>query len=453
MSNIESSSIGNADIAAIEKSAIKKIMIRLVPFVALMFFINYMDRVAIGFAGPNGLNSDLSLTAAQFGMASGIFFIAYILLEVPNNILLNKFGARRWLSRIMVSWGIVSMLFTWVQNYEQLVALRFLLGVAEAGFFPGAIFFLSVWVPSRHRAKILATFYVAQPLTTVFGAPIASMLINAHGLFGLEGWRVMFLGVSIPAILVGIAAFFYLTDKPADAKWLTKDEAEWLTRELEREDSAKNNKGAHPRVRDAFTNGRVWALGLVYFGLVYGFYALAFFLPTIISGFEKVIGAPLTVIDRGLLTAVPYLPAAAALLLWSHYVHQKGIAIWHVALPTTIGAISVPLALYAASPLATITVITVTASCIFAAFPVFWSIPARFLSGVTAAAGIALIGSIGNFAGFVASFITGFLKDTTGGYEVAMFVVGGAMLMSAITLIILERQKISSTFAEKIVSS
>ncbi len=184
--------------SVVEKSAIRKVAIRLVPFVALMFFINYLDRTAISFAGPNGMNTDLALSAAQFGFASGVFFIGYILLEIPSNLALHKFGARRWLARIMVSWGIVSLLFTWVGNVEHLYILRFILGVAEAGFFPGAILFLSLWVPSRHRSKILALFYLAQPLTTVIGAPLAGLLIQQHGLFGLSGWRVMFLGVALP---------------------------------------------------------------------------------------------------------------------------------------------------------------------------------------------------------------------------------------------------------------
>src|SRR6478752_7268888 len=201
--------------SVVERSAIRKVAVRLVPFVALMFFINYLDRTAISFAGPNGMNTDLALGAAQFGFASGVFFIGYILLEVPSNLALHKFGARRWLARIMVSWGIVSLLFTWVANVEQLYILRFILGVAEAGFFPGAILFLSLWVPARHRSKILALFYLAQPLTTVVGAPLAGALIQQHGVFfGLEGWRFMFFGVAIPAIVVGIVAWFYLKDKP-----------------------------------------------------------------------------------------------------------------------------------------------------------------------------------------------------------------------------------------------
>src|SRR3954452_154488 len=195
--------------AVVERSAIKKVAMRLVPFVALMFFINYLDRTAISFAGPNGMNEDLGLSAAQFGFASGVFFIGYILLEVPSNLALHKFGARRWLARIMVSWGIVSVLFAFVQNYTQLVSLRFLLGVAEAGFFPGAIQFLSLWVQSHNRSKIVSLFSLALKLPTVIGAPLAGWLLSHDGaFFGLAGWRFMFLGVGLPAIVVGVIAWF-----------------------------------------------------------------------------------------------------------------------------------------------------------------------------------------------------------------------------------------------------
>ena len=210
--------------SAVERSAIRKVAMRLVPFVGLMFFINFLDRTAISFAGPNGMTRDLALTAAQFGFAAGVFFIGYVLLEIPSNLALHKYGARRWLARIMVTWGIVALLFTWVSSVEGLYVLRFLLGEAEAGFFPGAILYLSLWVPAKHRSHILALFYLAQPLTIVIGAPVAALLIEAHGLFGLEGWRVMFAGVALPAIVVGVIAWFYLADRPADAKWL--DEAE-----------------------------------------------------------------------------------------------------------------------------------------------------------------------------------------------------------------------------------
>ncbi len=425
--------------SVVERSAIKKVAVRLVPFVALMFFINYLDRTAISFAGPNGMNTDLALSAAQFGFASGVFFIGYILLEVPSNLALHKFGARRWLARIMVSWGIVSLLFTWVGSVEQLYILRFILGVAEAGFFPGAILFLSLWVPSRHRSKILALFYLAQPLTTVIGAPLAALLIQQHGLFGLEGWRVMYFGVAIPAILIGVVAWFYLADSPAKAKWLTSDEKTWLTGALEKEKNATAATNKHVSVRTVFGNGRVWMLALIYFGFIYGLYALGFFLPTIISGFEGLYGTKFDVVQKGLITAIPYLPAAFALYFWSKDATKRGVKTWHIAVPALVGGLSIPLALFAGSPAATIAIITLTAMSIFAALPNFWTVPTQFLTGAAAAAGIALINTVGNLAGFSAGYVTGWLKDWTGGYTVPMFVVGGFMLLSAVLMMVLAR--------------
>ncbi|MDY7579459.1 MFS transporter [Herbaspirillum sp. RTI4] len=418
---------------AVEKAVIRKVSLRLVPFIALMFFINFLDRTAISFAGPNGLSKDLGLTAAQFGFAAGVFFIGYILLEIPSNLALYRFGARRWLARIMVTWGVVALLFTWVSSIPGLYALRFFLGVAEAGFFPGAILFLSMWVPSRHRSHILALFYLAQPLTIVIGAPVAALLIQANGTFGLEGWRLMFGGVAIPAIVVGIIAWFYLSDSPAQANWLTREEKSWLISELDREEQAKT-KERPARVGEAFCNPRVWQLSLVYFGLIYGLYALAFFLPTIIGGFEVQFGSKFSVFQKGLITAIPYLPAGLALYLWSRDATKRGVRSWHVGVPALIGAASIPLALYMNSPAASILVITVTACAIFSALPTFWSIPSRFLSGAAAAAGIALINTIGNAAGFIAPFVTGAVKDATGSFQAPMFIVGAFMLLSAIII-------------------
>nr|WP_227497328.1 MFS transporter [Planctomonas psychrotolerans] len=408
-----------------------------------MFFINYLDRTAIGFAAPNGMNDDLALSAAQFGFASGVFFIGYILLEVPSNLALHRFGARRWLARIMVSWGIVALLFTWVQNFEQLVVLRFLLGVAEAGFFPGAILFLSLWVPSKHRSKILALFYLAQPLTTVIGAPLAALLIQQDGTFlGLEGWRFMFLGVSLPAIVVGIIAWFYLKDRPADATWLTEEERVWLTSALASEKAAteKANDNKHVGIRSAFTSGRVWMLSFIYFGFIYGLYALAFFLPTIIEGFQELYGTEFDVFQKGLITAVPYIPAAIALHFWARDASRRGLRTWHIVIPAVAGAVSIPLALYAGSPVLTIAVIAITAMAIFSALPNFWTLPTQFLTGAAAAAGIALINTVGNLAGFSAPYLTGALFDWTGGYEIPMFVVGGFMALSAVLMVILARR-------------
>ncbi len=434
----------------VERSTIRKISIRLVPFVALMFFINFLDRSAIGFAAPNGMEQDLALTATQIGFASGVFFIGYILLEVPSNLALARFGARRWLARIMVTWGIVAVLFTWVQNFEQLAILRFVLGVAEAGFFPGAILFLSLWVPARHRGKVLALFYLAQPLSTVIGAPLAGALIQAHGLFGLEGWRVMFLGVGLPAVIVGLIAWFYLKDKPSDAAWLTREEQDWLTQELDAERAKTESLTAvegkqRGALRVAFGTGRVWVLAFIYFGFIYGLYALAFFLPTIISGFQEQYGVTYDVFQKGLITAIPYIPAAIALWFWTRDVSKRGLRTWHIVVPALVGAVTIPFALFAPSPQLTVAIIALTAMSIFSVLPNFWTLPTQFLTGAAAAAGIALINTIGNLAGFSAPYITGAVADLTKTadgtpqFYVPMMIVGGFMAISAVLMVLLSR--------------
>lgn len=425
--------------SVVEKTTIRKIAIRIVPFVALMFFINFLDRTAISFAAPNGLEQSLGLTAAQFGFASGVFFIGYLVLEVPSNLALHRFGARVWLARIMITWGIVSLLFTWVQNYPQLVGLRFLLGVAEAGFFPGAILFLSTWVPARHRGKMLALFYLAQPLTSVIGSPLAGWLMTHEGLLGgLAGWRFMFLCVSIPAIIVGILCLFVLRDKPSQAKWLDEDEKVWLETALASEDRQKQD-GHRGGLRAAFGSGRVWMLSFVYFGFIYGLYALSFFLPTIIDGFQEQFGTTFDLFQKGLITAIPYVPAAVVLYFWSRDAFRRGVKTWHIAVPALVGGVSIPVALYMNSPAATVAVIAVTACAIFAALPNFWTVPTQFLTGAAAAAGVALINTIGNLGGFAAPYITGALADWTGGYQVPMFVVGFFMVLSSVLMVVLAR--------------
>jgi MFS family permease len=290
---------------------------------------------------------------------------------------------------------------------------------------------------------VLALFYVAQPLTTVIGAPLAGALISQDGILGLEGWRFMFLCVSVPAILIGIVAWFYLSDKPADAKWLTPEEKSWLTGELVVEDRAKTGHTGKGGMLAAVRSGRVWTLAFIYFGFIYGLYALAFFLPTIISGFQEQFGTTFNVFEKGLITAIPYLPAAVVLLLWSRDATRRGVRTWHIAGPAIVGGLSVPLALFffMGSPTATIAVITVTACAIFAALPNFWTVPAKFLTGAAAAVGIALVNTFGNIAGFAAGYVTGWLKDFSGSYVLSMFVVGGLMLLSGALMVGLSRRE------------
>ena len=433
------------------RSTIRTISLRLGSFVGAMFFVNYLDRVAISFAGPSGMNHDLGLSAAQFGFAASVFFVGYLLIEIPSNLALHRFGARRWLARIMVSWGIVTVLTAFVTGATWLYVLRFLLGVAEAGFFPGAILFLSLWVPQRYRSQLLGSFYVAQPLTFVLGAPLASLLIQAHGLMGLSGWRFMYLGVGVLAVLMGIVTFLALPDRPADATWLTPSQRRWVTDEIAR--GADDGAPRHASAWAALRSGRVWLFAVAYFGIIYGLYTLSFFLPTIIAEFEGSTGGHLGVMQRGLVTAIPYIPAALVLFFWSRDASRRGVRGWHVGIPTLAGAIAVPLALLPHSPVAQVALITVLACAVFGALPTFWSLPPRFLSGRAAASGIALINTVGNLAGLMGPWLTGWLKSTTNSYEGSMCIVGGFMALSTVMIFILARATDDQDGTRRTVSS
>lgn len=377
-----------------------KVSRRLIPFLALLFFVNYLDRVNIGFAGPNGMNAELGLTATTFGFASGIFFFGYLLLEIPSNIALHKFGGRRWLARIMLTWGIVSTAIAFVPNAATLVALRFLLGVAEAGFFPGIILYLTFWFPEKHRSRAVSLFMVSVPVSTAIGSTLSALVIDwGHGVFGLAGWRFMFLVEGLPAIVLAFVCWLYLTDRPAQADWLDADERQWLETTLADERAAAE-AGQHWPLRKALSHPRILALAFIYFGIVYGLYAVGFFLPTIIAGFQQQYGSHLSIIGRGLVTAIPYAIAAAVMVPWARHADRTGERVWHVAIPAIIGGVCIPAALYMANPYLAMVAITLTTCSIMCAMPVFWALPSTFLTGTAAAGGIALINSLGNISGF-----------------------------------------------------
>jgi D-galactonate transporter len=416
---------------------IRKIAIRLMPFLCLLYFVNYLDRVNIGFAGPNGLNKELGMTATVFGFASGIFFLGYLLLEVPSNLALHRFGARRWLARIMVSWGVLATAMAFVPNPTTLVVLRFLLGIAEAGFFPGIILYLTYWFPASQRAKAVAIFMAAIPVSTAIGATLSSALISfGDGAFGLTGWRFMFLVEGLPAILLAAVTWFYLTDRPSQATWLTSEEREWLTSELEAE-RRQTEAAHHWPLRKALTHPRILALAFVYFGITYGVYALGFFLPTIVAGFEQQYGTDLSTMESGLVTAVPYVIGAVVMVFWGMHGDRTGERVWHVAIPVLLGGVCIPIALYMGNPIAAMVAVTVCAVGVCAALPTFWALPSNFLSGAAAAGGIALINSLGNISGFAAPYITGALRDVTGSQKAGLWVVGLVMIAAAGLVIVL----------------
>jgi D-galactonate transporter len=413
---------------------VAKVARRLIPFMMLLYFVNYLDRTNIGFAELQ-MSEDLNLTATAFGLASGLFFIGYLFFEVPSNLALHKFGARRWIARIMLSWGIIAAAMAFVPNATTLYVLRILLGVAEAGFFPGMILYLTYWFPRRERARFTAMFLAAIPLSSAIGSTMSGAIMEyLDGLFGLEGWRVMFLLEGLPAIALAFVTWFYLTDRPAAATWLTERERDWLTREMEAE-KVQTERRFHWPLRKSLTQPRILALSFVYFGVVYGLYALSFFLPQIVADFATTFGVEFSLMETGLIVAVPYLVGTVAMVLWGRHSDRTQERVWHVAAPTVLAAVTIPVALYLDSPFAVMVAVTITAIGIFGALPVFWSLPNAFLVGASAAGGIALINSLGNLAGFGAPFITGWLTDLTGSQRAGLWVVGVVMMLAALVVL------------------
>ncbi len=429
---------------SLQARTLRKVTIRLVPFVMALYFVNYLDRTNLGIAKTD-LSADLQLTASMFGLASGIFFIGYVLVEVPSNLALERFGARRWLARIAVSWGIVAVAIGFAPNVATLLVLRFLLGVAEAGLFPGVIFYLSRWFPAAYRARIVAMFMMASPIAAAIGTPLAAWLIQSgDGAFGLAGWRFMMVAVGLPAIILGIICWFYLTDRPKDAHWLSSDERQWLIDVLAEEERHVNKNFDFP-LRRTLTSPRIWALALVYFGIAYGLYALAFFLPSIITGFKKTFGLQLSIVQIGLITAIPYTFAALAMYLWSRHADRTGEHVWHVAIPMLLGGLAIPVALYLHSPVLAMIPVIVAAVGVYSAIPSFWALPSRFLTGAAAAGGIGLINSVGNLGGFAAPYATGALEQWTGSSRAGMWAVGVIMVLAAALVVALRATPDRST--------
>ncbi|HKU13063.1 MAG TPA: MFS transporter [Steroidobacteraceae bacterium] len=408
-------------------SAMRKIAWRLIPFMGLLYFVAFLDRVNIGFAALT-MNADLGLTPRMFGLASGIFFLGYVLFEVPSNIIMERVGARLWIARIMITWGLLSAGTAFVNTPTSLYVLRFLLGVAEAGFFPGMILYLTYWFPAARRARILGAFMMALPISSLVGSPISTSLLSLDA-YGLRGWQWMFLLEGIPAVLCGIAVLAFLRDGPAKASWLTREEQEWLQAELARERTTAIAHSSLAGLREP----RVWFLGVVYFGMLVGMYGFGFWLPQIV----KTLGN-LSNFEVGLAVALPYAAAALAMYLWGRHSDRTGERTWHIALPAFAGAIGLAASAYWGNvPVIALTALSLGAMGIYAALPVFWTLPTSFLAGSAAAAGIALVNSIGNTGGFLGPTLVGHITDATGGYTAALWTLAGMVAFSGVAVLAL----------------
>jgi len=423
----------------LERSTIRAISWRLIPFLIVAYFFSYLDRVNLGFAALT-MNADLKFSPLIFSWGAGIFFIGYFLFEVPSNLALERFGASRWIARIMVTWGLVSAAMAFVSGPWSFYILRFLLGVAEAGFFPGIILYLTYWYPAEYRARFLAAFTIAVPVSTVVGAPISGLLLGLDGAMGLKGWQWLFIIEGIPTILLGIVSWFYLTDRPAKADWLSAAQKAWLAQRLDSETAAKQAASAHLSLGRTLASPRVLLLSLIYFGFVGALYGMQFWLPQIVKAFG------FSNAQTGFVTAVPYLFGSVAMILWARHSDRTRERVWHVALPLFLTAIALGLSSYTTDPMWTLVALTIAAIGTFCTFGMFWTLPTAWLSGAAAAGGIAMINSIGNLAGFGGPYLVGWVKETTGSTETALLMLAILPLVAGL-LVLAGKHETQSEFA------
>jgi D-galactonate transporter len=410
-------------------TASAKIARRLIPFLMLCYFIAYLDRVNLGFAAIT-FKPDLGFSDAVFGLGAGIFFIGYFLFEVPSNIILEKVGARVWIARIMFTWGLASAAMALVTNETSFYVIRFLLGVAEAGFFPGIILYLTYWYTAAERARMVGLFMVAIPLSSVIGAPLSSaIMVNMAGVWGLTGWQWLFIIEAAPAVLLSFVTYFYLTDKPAEAKWLTPAERDAVTNRLAAERSAREAIRKYT-LREALLNPRILALSLIYFGVVTGLYGLGFWLPQIVKAFG------LSTSATGWVVAIPYLFSAIAMVFWTRNSDRTGERTWHIATAAFLGGAGLIAGAYLQNPVLALAALTLGSIGTFAALPTFWTLPTALLTGTAAAGGIALINSIGNIGGFVGPYLVGWLRETLGSPAIATASLGGFLILSGIVTLL-----------------
>jgi ACS family tartrate transporter-like MFS transporter len=407
---------------------VAKVRRRLLPFLAVCLVANYLDRVNIGFAALQ-MNRDLSLSPLIFGLGSGIFFFSYAAFEVPSNYLLERFGARIWIARILLSWGIVSGLMAFVWNEASFLTLRLLLGLAEAGFVPGVVLYLTLWMPHRYRAVAMSGFMLAIPASSVIGAPISGFILEyMDGVGGVRAWRWLFVIEALPSIALGIMAFFWLTDRPAQAAWLAPAEREWLQKTLAAERAAHPGAEVHASLKTLFTR-EVALLSAIYFGVVLTLYGLVFWLPQIVHDFGY---SPLVV---GVLSAAPYVVGGFSMLCWSRHVDRHGGHIFHAALASLLSCLGLAVCGLLSSPMLTILSLSVSAAGTFAMFPIFWTLATRRLPPSQATGAIALINALAALAGFLGPYLVGFVKDVTGVFHYAPPILALGPLMSVVLLI------------------
>ncbi len=417
------------DDAAIERSAVRRISLRIVPFLMVCYFVAFIDRVNLGFAGHD-ITRDLQLSSTVFGFGAGIFFLAYFIFEVPSNLLLQRVGARRWIARIMVTWGLVAAAMALITGVWSFYALRALLGVAEAGFFPGVILYLTYWFPREHRAKIVGWFMLAIPVSTFLGSPVSGVILDRMAeVGGLHGWQWLFILEAVPAVVLGIAVLFMLPDGPAKAAWLPQAEKDWLEGRLAAERRAER-AGPRQSVWQIMLDKRVMVLGLVYAGSTGTNYGLSFWQPQLIKSF----GFSNT--WTGIYNAIPFVAGSVAMVLWGLRSDQKRERMWHTAAALAVSAAGLAACLFVTGLPVTLVALSVALCGCYALKGPFWALCTEWLAAGAVAAGIAQINAIGNLAGFLGPFLLGWIKDMTGSYSLGMLPMIALAVCGAIAVVV-----------------
>jgi ACS family tartrate transporter-like MFS transporter len=412
--------------------AVQRVRARLIPFLAALYFIAYLDRLNVGFAALQ-MNAALGFSASVYGRGAGIFFLGYFLFEVPSNLILARVGARVWIARIAIVWGFVSISTMFVAGAASFYAVRFLLGAAEAGFFPGIVFYFTSWFPARERARAVAQFSMASMAAGIFGAPLSGALLSLRGTAGLDGWQWLFLVEGVPAVVLGVVALVYLSDGPAQAHWLPADEKAWLIDAIDRERAAMT-RGDAGTLRAGLLDLMVWRLAAVLFLIVTSGYGFSFFLPQIV---KSLFGTSDLVV--GLWTAVPFLAAAVGMVTVAAHSDRTGERRWHVAACAAVAAAGLAWSSLAASPALSFVALAIAAVGLYSFTPPFWSLPTAFLRGDGAAAGIAFINAVGNLGGFSGPYLMGWIRDASGAYAIGLRVLSAAAVLSGVLVLTIAR--------------
>ena len=430
---MNSSNSSSADLTAGQsKALISKITWRLVPLLFVCYIVAYIDRINIGFAKlqlQEVLGVDEKIFGSVYGLGAGLFFIGYFLFEVPSNLILQRVGARLWIARIMIVWGLVTMTTMFIGSTTSFYFIRFLLGAAEAGFYPGVILYLTYWFPARERARTIALFATGGVIAGIIGSPLSGAILNLHSKAGLEGWQWLFLLEGIPAILLGLVVLFILPNRPGETKWMTDSEKEWIQCRLEQE--AKQSEGhAHFRLSDALSSRRIWLLCLIYFLLNVGGYGFEMWLPSIIKEFS---GMSYTMV--GFINTIPYIGAVIVMLITGYHSDRTGERRWHVAVAAIISAVGFAFSAYLKNPYLAMVALTVAFVGLKSTVGPFWALGTTFVGGTAAAGGIALINSVGNLGGFVGPTFVGILTDKTGSIGSSLWFLGGSLMLMALLVL------------------